>query len=87
MAFLIFKFRERCKKAVLNIFYCSIDELEKFKERSKYIFQIDTKAAGRDYKLYILNFQRDYLIDFRYTSKITKIAKIELTEATSRIIN
>jgi hypothetical protein len=88
MALLIFKFRERYMKAILNILYYSIDEfLEKFERKSKYIFQINTKAAGRNYKLYILNLQRDYLIDFKYINKITKIAEIKLTETTSRIIS
>jgi hypothetical protein len=84
---LIFRFRERCKKAILSAIYYSIDELlEKFEERLKHTLQIDTKAAEKDYKIYILNIQGDYLMDYKYISKITKIAEIQYPPG-KRIIN
>ena len=87
---LTFRFRDRCKKAVLSATHCSIDELlEKFEGRSKHTLQIDTKAAGKGYKIYALNLLGGYLVDYRYTSKATKIAEVHCPpgkRATSQMI-
>ena len=45
------------------------------------------KAAERGYKLYALNLQGGYLVDFKYINKIIKITEVELTEVTSRIMS
>jgi Transposase IS4 len=56
----------------------SIDEqLIKFKGRSKHTIQMNSKAAGEGYKIYSLCCSNGYLVDFKSSSAVEKIAELE----------
>jgi hypothetical protein len=76
---LISRFRIRCRKFVVAGIYISINKIFiKCFGRIKYTLQIDSKAARKGYKLYVMTLQGGYLVDFRFTSKVSKIAEIYL---------
>ena len=63
----------------------SIDEvLLQSKGRSKHTLQIDSKAAGEGYKLYIAA-DEDYCLDFLYSSKATGVAELRTFQPTSAL--
>jgi Transposase IS4 len=54
-----------------------IDEiLMQFSSRSKHTIQMNSKAAGKGYKIYYLCCPNGYLIDFRFTSAEQKTTEI-----------
>ncbi|ERF72396.1 hypothetical protein EPUS_07558 [Endocarpon pusillum Z07020] len=55
----------------------SIDEqLVKFKGRSKHTIQMNSKAAGKGYKIYSLCCSNGYMVDFRFSSATEKVAEL-----------
>ena len=55
----------------------SIDEqLVKFKGRSKHTIQMNSKAADEGYKIYSLCCSNGYMIDFKFSSAIEKVAEL-----------
>jgi Transposase IS4 len=56
----------------------SIDEqLIKFKGRSKHTIQMNSKAAGEGYKIYSLCYSNGYMVDFKFSSAVEKVAELE----------
>lgn len=56
----------------------SVDEqLIRFKGRSKHTIQMNSKAAGKGFKIYSATTPSGYLIDFRFSSATEKIAEID----------
>jgi Transposase IS4 len=56
----------------------SIDEqLIKFKGRSKHTIQMNSKAAGEGYKIYSLCCSNGYMVDFKFSSTIERVAELE----------
>jgi Transposase IS4 len=63
----------------------SVNEvLVQSKGRSKHTLQIDSKAAGEGYKLYLVA-DEDYCLDFLYSSKATGVAELRTFQPTSAL--
>ena len=72
------RFREATTKEIYQLSQdLSIDEqLISFKGRSKHTIQMNTKAAGEGYKIYSLCCSNGYMIDFKFSSAIKKVAEL-----------
>lgn len=52
------------------------EQLIQFSDRSKYIIQMNFKAAGEEYKIYSLYCSNGYSVDFRFTNGEQKVAEL-----------